>query len=249
MDCVVMPCDSMVQTSTEYPISRRKALALGGTLVLTPVAGCEEQASEISGDGGEQSAENGYATFSKALAEAGAPWRRTPEELTAEMMNAIVSQLTDLGKAAIRGKTIGALKAIIDATKMAFEQLHKAQRQWNIQQYRVDATASAVGSEVESYYPAEYSFDSNQPFYPLFDALRDGYAVVADKDTEENREVLRSRADSVNTVFTAYYHNYINQNIPDPDNPSPVSEITGDETLSFSLRFLHQSAKWTRNNI
>lgn len=237
----------MVDPLFGYRITRRKALAVGSTAIMVPVAGCDDGPTTAGKDNDQE--QNEYGAFGDALAAVYRPWEKTAREVTAEMVDAVVRQLDDLAKAAFRGGSIGALKAIIEATQTAFRQLRKAQRAWNVEQFRSDAKAAAAGSDVESDYPEGHGYSNAKPFYPLFTALEEGYNDLARKRTESRRKQLRNAAESVEVVFAVGYRSYIKQHIPDPTSPSSAQNITGKETLSYSLLFLDRAAQWTVDNI
>lgn len=220
---------------------------IGGGLALTSIAGCQERPASAESE--DEVAENGYLIFRDALAVVSDPWRLTAEEVTEDMIDAIVGELDGLAKAAIKGKSTSALKAIINATITSFEQLYQGQRIFEVEMMRAEAKEAIAGNpDLKSSYPDGNSYDSSKPYYPLFIALASAYNDVGEDESEANLEALRETAKTVEYVFVNGYISRVNQHIP-AGGPSAADVITGDEPLAYSLKFLYESAQWTRENI
>lgn len=231
----------MQHTPIQKRLTRRDLVVAGSGIATCLLAGCQDQSTDQVGASNDTTpSENRFRSFAIATNAVAEPWRKSAAEVTQEMVDSIVGELDDLLRVSIKGTFTSTFKQIIESTQTAFKQLLNGKRAFAMSMVRAKATEAVTGNfELPSYYPEGYSYSSSKPFEPLFDAMNEAFASVANEDSEETRGQLVATAEDVHTVFVTDYQDQLGQ----------VRNQPGAKPLVNSLFFLHESAKWVRDNL
>lgn len=225
----------MSQTTIDR-IRRRRLLKISLTAAAVGTTGCEEFPTDSSGT--PTPADNPYTDLRETVVLTRKPWLETPEEVAYEMSKMMAIQAAHLGKAAIRGNSLDALKSTGESVADSFDALAEGEisadrelMRGAVKQIYAREQSRDTNQLMIHYRQLEGSYSSSQPYLPLFGALISDLRTLEDGSDAEALDALRRDGRAVEQILEMVWQ-------------SIQTGVSGtNDPLVGTLEFLWKTAK------